>query len=341
MKHKVLHLLASNKFSGAENVACNIILNTKFNSFYCSPNGPIKDILKDKGINYLPIDKLTVKNVKKIVDENNITIIHAHDFKASFIASCIASDNVKVISHIHCNYNLLKMKKLVAFIYSKVQKKFSKVIVVSDEILEKASFGRKIAPKTEVLYNVINKNEIMNKSTAFTTDEYDLAFLGRLIDIKQPIFFIELVNDLKNSFPSIKACMVGNGDLYNNCENKINELKLNENIDLVGFKNNPFPYIKNSKVLILPSKYEGLPMSVIEAMVLGVPVVNSGVGGLSKVFENNQEYICHNKHEYINEIKKILNDNSNKYINDCVELISDYINMNNYINKIESIYKSI
>ena len=47
MKQKnILHLLSSNKYSGAENVACTIIKNTKENIYYCSPNGPIKENLE-------------------------------------------------------------------------------------------------------------------------------------------------------------------------------------------------------------------------------------------------------------------------------------------------------
>ena len=85
---KVLHLLSSNKFSGAENVVCNIIeKNYKYEMFYCSLKGPIEEILINKNINFLPIKNINPISLFKICKKNNISIIHAHDYKASFCFS--------------------------------------------------------------------------------------------------------------------------------------------------------------------------------------------------------------------------------------------------------------
>lgn len=341
MKKNVLHLLASNKYSGAENVACNIIKNSKENCYYCSPQGEIEKILNKKEIKYIPLKKFNTSNLKKIIKEYNINVIHAHDFKASFLSSFVASKDVKVVSHLHCNYKLLKIKKITSFVYSNIQKKFSRIIVVSNEILNDAPFGKKIKDKTILLSNVVDKNNIINLSNEYETDKYDLLFLGRLIDLKQPLFFIEIVNDLKKDNPNIKACILGQGVLYDECKEKIKFYKLEKNIDLVGFKSNPFPYVKNSKIQILPSKFEGLPMSVIEAMILNVPVVNSGVGGLSDMFKDNKEYICKTKKEYINCILNLLNKKPNDYKKDCESIVKDFVDMNKYIKKIDKIYKEI
>lgn len=71
-KRKVLHVLQSSKYSGAENVACTII--KMFNQasdniifFYTSPNGKIKDVLNKKNIKYLPMEKLTYFKLKRLL----------------------------------------------------------------------------------------------------------------------------------------------------------------------------------------------------------------------------------------------------------------------------------
>ena len=268
MKKKVLHLLASNKFSGAENVACTIIKNTNVDAFYCCPQGTIEETLKQKEIKYIPLEKFNVQTLKKIVKQYKIDVVHAHDFQASLIASFLPK-NIKVISHLHCNYKLLKIKNIISFVYSIIQKRFNKIIVVSNEILEDASFGDKIKDKTVVLTNVVDPNKVIDLSNQISTDKYDLIFVGRLTDVKQPLLFIDIVKEVKKHKPNIKTCLVGDGDLYDSCKQEIDNNNLNKNIELVGFKSNPFPYIKNSRLALLTSKFEGLPMSVIECLILG------------------------------------------------------------------------
>ena len=68
---KILHLLASNKYSGAENVVCQIIkmFESEVEMVYCSPVGEIENALKEKNVPYLPIASLNKKEVKKVVEE--------------------------------------------------------------------------------------------------------------------------------------------------------------------------------------------------------------------------------------------------------------------------------
>ena len=87
----VLHLLNSNKFSGAEHVVVNIIKNMPISveSIYCSPDGPIREKLSSSGVTFESVNAkfLTVKEVKSIILKVKPDIIHAHDFTAGIIAS--------------------------------------------------------------------------------------------------------------------------------------------------------------------------------------------------------------------------------------------------------------
>jgi len=168
-----------------------------------------------------------------------------------------------------------------------------------------------------------------------------LAFVGRLISLKQPLLFIDIVNELKKTNFNIKTCIVGDGKLYNECKKKILEYNLDKNIDLLGFKSNPFPYIKNSKILVMPSLYEGLGLVAIESMTLGTIVVNSGVGGLKTIFSEYLKYICNSKDDYINCIKELLKVDKSTYMNDCNKMIHGFINMKKYRNKFIKIYDEI
>lgn len=341
-KKRVLHLLASNSYSGAENVVCNIIesCNDEYDMYYSSKDGSIRDILNGKHIKFVPYQSLNVRNIRKIVRDYHIDIIHAHDFKASFIASFLKNE-CKIVSHLHCNYKLLKLKSLVSFVYSIVQKNYSKVIVVSDEILNVASFGEKIRYKTIVLPNVVDSKKVEKLAREFKCKDYDLVFLGRLIELKQPLLFLDIVKEIKKKFPGVKACVIGNGEMYSDCLKKIKDDELVDNVDMLGFQKNPFPYVKHSKVAVLPSKFEGLPMSVIECMILDTLVVNSGVGGLKDMYLGYEKYICHNLDEYVNCILKLLKKDKMEYHDDCQKIVHDYVNVFEYAKKIKGIYQDI
>lgn len=329
MKKKILHLLASNSYSGAENVVCTIIENCcdKYDMYYCSMDGPIREILEKRNITFIPLTSFSVGAIKKIVKEYQIDIVQAHDFKASFVASFL---KVKVISQLHCNYKLLPCRQLVGCVYSIIQKKFAKVVVVSREILEEASFGKKIASKTIVVDNVLDPKVVIEKAKEFETLSYDIVYVGRLIPLKQPLFLIDIIKDLKKKYPNIRACIVGDGELYEECNQKIMMEDLVSNIDLLGFKNNPYPYIKNSKIAILPSTFEGLPMSVIEAMILDVMVVNSGVGGLADMFAGYSKYICQEKEDYVRCVTNLLEDKNESYKKDCQKMIKKFTDIKKY-----------
>lgn len=341
MKKKVLHLLFSNSYSGAENVACTIIDNTKdkYDVYYCSPIGPIEEILKERNIKYIPIKKFNIFEIKKIIKNNNFDIIHAHDYKTSFIVGLINFKG-KIISQLHCNYDFCSKWNMYTISYALVMKKFSKIIAVSKEIVDNACFLKKQKDKVIVIDNVIDKKRVLDKSIEFKTKKYDLIYVGRLTKIKRPELIIEITKEIRNKFPDFKVCIIGKGDLEEYCEELIHKYNLENNIDILGFKENPFPYVLNSKISILPSLHEGLPMSVIESLILGVPVLNSGVDGLGILFKDYREFICNSNEEYIDKIINIL-DEKIDLSKDCNKIIEKYIDINEYKKKIIDVYKEL
>lgn len=338
---KILHLLPSNSFSGAENVVCTIIENNKkYNMYYCCPNGPIENVLLEKKIKYIPIEKFTPSNVKKICFENNIDIIHAHDYKASFIAA-ISGFNGKIISHLHCNYPFAKRWNLFTFLYNKISKKFYKVAVVSKSVLEESVFKKNIENKAVVISNVVDSNMVKKQAKEKFNKKYDMAFIGRMIEQKNPFIFLDIVSELSKKIPNIKAVMIGDGEYKDILQKQINNTSLNNNIDIVGFQKNPFKIINNTKIVIMPSLYEGFGLTAIESMCLNKPVINSGVGGLGTIFKNNSEYICKNFDEYVTLCFKLLS-NSNllsKYSKECSKIIKPYIDVQKWEENIYSLYE--
>ena len=330
-KKTILHLLSSNSFSGAENVACTIIdlIKDDYNAFYCSPDGEIANTLKNRNIVFLPIKKMRLKDIKKVVLNNQIDIIHAHDFKASLYASMLYK-NCFVLSHLHKNDPKMNKLSIKSILYLIESKRFDKIIGVSDSIIDEYIFNYKIKDKYVTLQNFVNKELVTTMANEYQVKKkYDIFFFGRLSEEKNPLEFIRIVHLLNNK--KIRCVMIGDGPLKEKCNELINFYSLNDNIHMIGFKSNPFPYIKASKIGIMPSKFEGFGLTAVEAMILNKPVLNSGVGGLKTIFKNNDYLICNNIEQYISKIDYLLS-NVKKY--DYYDIIDD----NTFRKKIYEIY---
>lgn len=332
MKKNVLHILMSNKLSGAENVVCDIIKNdTDYNMFYCSPKVEITNILSEKNIKYIEL-----KNINKIIKYNKIDVVIAHDF----IASCIAAikiKNIPIISYIHCNPKFVQYWNIFSYVYYKLSKKFKNIVFVSQEAAKSTIFYQELQSKIKVVNNAIDVEKIKEWSKKEKTNNYDILFVGRLIDLKQPLLVIDIIKELNNL--DIKCCIVGDGVLYKECKNKIKKYCLEEKIYLVGFKSNPYAYMQNSKILLIPSLEEGFSLTCIEAMALNTVVLNSGNGGLKNIFQNNKELICSTKEEYVDKIKHYLI-NEKDFLNmqkKCLNISKNYTNIESWIRSINSV----
>jgi glycosyltransferase involved in cell wall biosynthesis len=170
------------------------------------------------------------------------------------------------------------------FITNKILQKTNKIVAVSNFI--KQEIESKFSNNSvEVIYNAIH----MNSFVASETLPFDyIISVGRLIQLKQ---FDQLIESYSKSIlpeKNIHLVILGKGEEQILLENKIAKLNLNEKVHLLGFKENVWDYISNAKFLVLSSKYEGFPMTILEALHLGIPVVSFDCeSGPSEMIQNN------------------------------------------------------
>lgn len=307
---RVLHILNTSSFSGAENVAITIINNITaedgFEHIYASLEGTIRDVLKENGIRFYPLEKLNVKNVRKAVKIFKPDIIHAHDFTAGIISS-LSCFKIPIINHLHNNSPWLKTFSVKSVAYGLSALRYKKIITVSNSVMEEYIFGRFFKKKSTVVGNPINLNSIIKKAeNAEITDSSDVALLGRITPQKNPSMFVDIISELKKKLPNINAAMIGDGELRDEIALKIEKLGLKENIKMYGFVKNPYGLLKNARVLCMPSLWEGFGLAAVEALALGTPVIASPVGGLGGVVNEKCGKLCKEKEEYVNEIFELL-----------------------------------
>ena len=335
---KVLHLISTSLFSGAENVACQIINlfkdESSYDMRYCAVIGKNKEALEIRKIPVLKLDKFNIHDIKKAIKEYNPDIIHAHDPKST-IASVISSRGKKIIAHIHSNHRYMRKISIKSCIFHfYIEKRTSDIIWVSDSALNEYIFNKKNNKKINsiVLRNVVNPNELkdiaINDKNKYS---FDLVFLGRMEDVKNPLRFIDIMSQIQNNKRDIKVAMIGDGSLMNEVKTKVNELGLEKNTTIFGNLINPYKILLSSKILVITSRYEGTPMNALESIACGIPIVSTPVDGLLEII--NKKYLCSTDKDFIKIITMLLNDNGlyNKYN-------IDLITINNRINDV-SIYK--
>lgn len=343
MKKRVMHVLKTNSFSGAENVVISIIthMDDKYEFYYVSRQGPIEKMLKKNNINFVPINNLSITEIRKVIKKINPDFVHAHDFTASIICA-IACIHIPVISHIHNNVPWLKKYHPKTFLYLFSSFFYKKICVVSPSVLSEYIFGEFIRGKSLVIYNPVDIKSIEKKSDNSLYDsQYDIVFIGRLTEQKDPIRFIQIINNIVSKIPNVKCAMIGAGELESACIKEISRYKLESNIEMLGFVENPYGILKSGKILCITSKWEGYGLVAIEALALSVPVVSTNVGGLITIVNNECGKICNSDNEFIVEIDKLLNDKKyyqNKMVK-AYERAQKLQNVNEYMDKLDIIYK--
>jgi glycosyltransferase involved in cell wall biosynthesis len=113
---------------------------------------------------------------------------------------------------------------------------------------------------------------------------FRLGFFGRLTSVKRVDVIVELAALLKREVPGqFGVYLFGEGPLRSGLEQQVRRLGLEDVVHFMGFTSQPASWLRNMDALLLTSDHEGLPMIVLEAMALGVPVISHAVGAIPEV----------------------------------------------------------
>lgn len=226
-------------------------------------------------------------------DIKNHDIIHVHmASRASFYRKAIfikfaKKYKKKIIIHLHgaefkefysqeCND---KQKAYVKKIFSYADR----VIALSEEWKE---FLTNIYPeeKINVIYNAVLLPEKINKNY----NKNLVLFLGRLGKRKGTYDLLKVIPKILKKYPDTKFYLGGDGDIES-IKQICKDSKIEDSVKILGWlgSENKQKLLNDCSVYILPSYNEGMPMSILEAMSYGNPVISTYVGGIPKIVENN------------------------------------------------------
>lgn len=310
---KVLHILNSNRFSGAENVVCQIINLFKNDNdvemLYVSPDGPIRESLKERNIDFVALPKMSVSAVRKMIKTEKPDIVYAHDMKAS-VCAALACGKIPLVLHIHNNAFDSRKISLKSLAFRIAGKKAKHIFWVSQTALEGYRFHKRFENKSSVLYNIVDVEALKARMDLDRHDyDYDMVYVGRLTVPKNPIRLMNVCRLLREKLPNVKIAIVGTGEMDEKVRNKANEFGLNDNVSFLGYQSNPLKILHDGKVMIMTSLWEGTPMCALEAMSLGVPIVSTPTDGLVYLLEGSEcGYLSDKDEELADFAAKIIAD---------------------------------
>lgn len=195
------------------------------------------------------------------------------------------------------------------FIAKNLYKKAFAIHTVSKALEQKVREQYKYK-NVRTIYNSVDLDKIhLLSQESIALDYQYIIAVGRMAsdNVKQQDVIIKAYHNSGLPQKNIKLVLLGDGEYKNNLKKLVAGLQLTDKVVFIGFKANPFPYIKNAKFLVLASKYEGFPNVIIESFACETPVVSYDCQtGPSEVINHKQNgLLVENKN--IDELVKAMN----------------------------------
>lgn len=297
-------VLAPGVLAGAEKVVLTGLL-----ALYNEGLNPLMVIIRETRVpglaidfkNALPdgVESITIDSVKALdinlpkklrevlLNEKLPIVLHSHGFKALIACYMAKGKSPHLHTHHGNTAHTLKVR-----IYEKIamitMKSCDQVIAVSVKMKNELTKILRPYNKISVVENMLslkNAERIRQerlKQDHFSNDKIKLIFVGRLSPEKGLIPFLECLSNfhLRERF---HLTVLGDGIEREAVENLIKNKGLKELVTLHGFVADPSNYFISPDLLIMPSIREGLPMTLIEALASGVPVIANNVGAISSL----------------------------------------------------------
>jgi len=341
--------------AGAERVVYDIVSALKKNKNYevtvvCGGNR-VKEYFDELGVEtYVHVNR-NVLTIKKIFDEIKPDVIHAHDNQASYLA-LLAGRGIPIISHIHNYYRYFETKDINYMINRILRNRFRYNIYCSDTLKTKIvkQLPHLDNDKAIVLNNPIHIEHIIKASSiekkwSKSDDKKIVGFIGRLVQQKGLIPFINLLSQYKNELikNNIMIIIVGEGPDEEKIINVVDNNQLNDIVKMIPYEKNPYPLIKSLNLMILPSLWEGLPITILEAAVLKTPVLAMDVGGVSQFIHDKQTgYLCEkdNHKKFVEKMICLIGQSHDEVVNRAFNSVKQEYNIENYMEKLMHYYEA-
>ncbi len=350
----VMHIVSGDLWAGAENMLLNLCMGLR----ECGGvrlyvvilnNGKLEEMLHEHNFDTIVINEnefsfiQILYKLKKSVKQIKPHVIHTHRKKENILGAIAGvMSGIPSIRTVHgsneFNLSIFHIYKQSSDILDWFAGRFlqKKLVAVSDELKIKLTkmYGER---RVTVVRNGINTQFIKKMAetpcalTSKSETVIKIGIVGRLVAVKRVDLFLKIAENLNQNYKEkLQFYIIGDGPLRTAIQALVSNAETHDNIHMVGHMNDVASCINVLDVLLLLSDHEGLPMVMLEAMTLAVPVIAHNVGAISKTLDNGKYGTLidsQNTNEYVAEILQFMNNPQPyhaKALAACKYVMSDY-----------------
>jgi len=371
-KIKILHLVSGDLWGGAEAQAATllsqlkrvedmevtaIVLNRGRLATELAAMGVRIDILEESKIGPFRL----LYKVWRTLRKNKIDILHSHRYKENIIGSIAAklSGIPVILRTVHgLNEHFAGLKRSKMVFYESLEYVIS-LFLVDRLIAVSLDIGRLLtrrynSRKIEVIHNSIDLSRIKalknptvtRQELSIKEDAIVIGSAGRLVKVKGLDLLLQASALIKKSIPNLKVLIAGEGPEKQSLQSLAGSIGLDNDIIFAGHRDDVYDLIQAMNVFVLPSYSEGIPLAMLEAMALGIPVVATEVGGIPEVITDGiNGYLIRSRKPELVAAKCLLLLNNidlrNRLTHNAKEKIKNAFSVDVQVSKISRLYRCL
>lgn len=303
---RVLHIVSVMNYGGIENLLMNIYRNINRNKIQFDflvtreEKGIFDEEIKELGGEIYNIPHVSKKGYfkyKKIADEffeekkDEYKIIHCHmNTWAGFFLPLAKKNNIPIrIAHSHTSDIRMTLKNFPKFLIKTYHSLFinsnSTHFFACSKKAGEWLFDKNIKKnKINLINNGINVEKFIydenialkkRKELNINKDQFVIGHVGNFSYAKNYQFLIDIFHIIHKKDSSAVLCLVGSGKLEKEVKKKVKKLNIEENVKFLGLRNDVNQLLMSFDVFLFPSRFEGLPVTLIEAQAAGSKIIAS------------------------------------------------------------------
>ena len=300
---KVIQVIPNLLMGGAEIMCENLTLelknmgvDVKIVSLY-NQKTPITERLKESGVEIIFLDKKPgmdismFKKLKKVFEKEKPDVVHSHLSSQKY--AMIAAKKAKVPSRAHTVHSVAQkeLTRIDKILAKRFYKKQGIVPVALSEAVKETVADVYGIDNIPVVFNGINLSKCIKKESYGTDDNFKIVHIGRFSEEKNHKGLIDAFKAFNSVKPESELWLIGDGPKKEEIEEYAKENGLSHSVKFLGLQSNVYGFLHEADVFTLPSIYEGIPMTLIEAMGTGLPIVATEVGGIPDMITDNESGI--------------------------------------------------
>jgi glycosyltransferase involved in cell wall biosynthesis len=303
---KVLHVISGGETGGSRKHVTTLL--EKFPSqsvcLLVFQEGPLAQEAREKGIRVEMLkqssryDLRVLKKLKHFINQEGFAIVHSHGPRANLFLSLIKhSINALWVTTIHSDPKLDFVKgglkgriftKLNLFAIKKIDFFFAVTDVFKQNLISLGIPGEKI----QTIYNGIDFTPPLEPNTRIrnelnlTDQDFVMTMVARLHPIKGHDTVFKAIKSLNH--PHLKLLLVGDGPMKEEIESMLDQLKLKNQVRMLGFRKDIEQIYSSSDLALLASHSESFPLALLEAANQKVPIISTDVGGVRELLPTKE-----------------------------------------------------